>query len=214
MDINYRILWFEDTDESFDALGRRTKRYVESQNLRCTIDRLQGVSEFDSKKPDINSYEILVVDLKLSEESKGYSIIETIRQSNFVNDILFYSSDGVAVLESILKEHRLEGVFITDRKNDDFMFKIQQLIDKSIRRSENVINIRGIVLEPVHTIDNSRKHCIIESCRSHNNLSENVKFSDIFYITESLMWFQKAIFDNKKGDLPLRFPLIWAIWAD
>ena len=153
MDINYRILWFEDTVESFDALGRRTKRYVESQNLRCTIDRLQGVSEFDSKKPDINSYEILVVDLKLSEESKGYSIIETIRQSNFVNDILFYSSDGVAVLESILKEHRLEGVFITDRKNDDFMFKIQQLIDKSIRRSENVINIRGIVLDETSEFD-------------------------------------------------------------
>ena len=48
----------------------------------------------------------------------------------------------------------------------------------------------------------------------HPNLSENVKFSDIFYIAESLMWFQKAIFDNKKGEFPLRFPLIWAIWAD
>ena len=47
-----------------------------------------------------------------------------------------------------------------------------------------------------------------------HNLSENVKFSDIFYIAESLMWFQKAIFDNKKGEFPLRFPLIWVIWAD
>jgi len=164
MDINYRILWFEDTDESFETLGRRTKRYVESQNLRCTIDRIQGASEFDSMKPDINSYEILVVDLKLSEESKGYNIIETIRQSNFVNDILFYSSDGVAVLESLLKEHRLEGVFITDRKNDEFMFKIRQLIDKSIRRSENVINIRGIVLDETSEFDTLMCDIITEVC--------------------------------------------------
>ena len=48
----------------------------------------------------------------------------------------------------------------------------------------------------------------------HHNLSENVEFSDIFYIIESLMWLQKAIFDNNRRGFPLRFPLIWAIWAD
>ena len=44
-----------------------------------------------------------------------------------------------------------------------------------------------------------------ESCCGHHNMSENVKFSDIFYIIESLMWLQKAIFDNKKGAFPSDF---------
>ena len=45
-----------------------------------------------------------------------------------------------------------------------------------------------------------------ESCCSHDNVSENVKFSDIFYIIEShYMWLQKAIFDNKKGAFPSDF---------
>jgi len=47
--------------------------------------------------------------------------------------------------------------------------------------------------------------CGCESWRIHSNLSENVKFSDIFYIIESLMWLQKAIFDNKKGAFPSDF---------
>ena len=36
-------------------------------------------------------------------------------------------------------------------------------------------------------------------------MSDNVKFSDIFYIIESLVWFQKAVFDNKKGAFPSDF---------
>lgn len=166
MDINYRILWFEDTEESYATLSRRTTRYVEEQNLKCIIDRIQGVHEFEEKNPDINSYEMLVVDLKLSEDSKGYDIIEAIRHGNFVNDILFYSSEGIRVLEEILKTHRLEGVFITDRKNKEFMEKIQQLIDKSIRRSENIITIRGIVMDETSEFDTIMCEIINATCRN------------------------------------------------
>lgn len=153
MDINYKILWFENTDESFDTLSRRTIRYVNSRNLRCTIDRVWGASDFDVSKQDLNTYEILVVDLLLSEDSKGFDIIQTIRQGNYVNDVLFYSAEGVESLSRIMKEHSLEGVFITDRNNKYFMPKIQQLIDKSIRRSENVISIRGIVMDETSEFD-------------------------------------------------------------
>lgn len=135
MDINYKILWFEDTDESYETLSRRTERYVQSKNLRCQIKRIYGVSDFDISQYDLNSFEVLVVDLQLSQGSKGYEIIEAIRASNYVNDILFYSSAGVNTLEKAMKEYKLEGVFLSDRDNRIFMEKIKQLIDKSVRRS-------------------------------------------------------------------------------
>lgn len=153
MDINYKILWFEDTDEAFDTLSRRTKRYVESKNLRCTINRVYGTSDFDISTYDLNSYEILVVDLRLSEDSKGSEIIKIIRDRNYVNDILFYSAEGLESLDAIMKKNRLEGVFISDRNHKVFLPKIQQLVDKSIRRSENVINIRGIVMDETSDFD-------------------------------------------------------------
>ena len=109
MDINYKILWFEDTDESYETLSRRTERYVQSKNLRCQIKRIYGVSDFDISQYDLNSFEVLVVDLQLSQGSKGYEIIEAIRASNYVNDILFYSSAGVNTLEKAMKEYKLDG---------------------------------------------------------------------------------------------------------
>ena len=161
MDINYKILWFEDTDESYETLSRRTQRYVESKNLRCQIKRIYGVADFDISQYDLNSYEVLVVDLQLSQDSKGYEIIDAIRTSNYVNDILFYSSAGVSTLESAMKEYRLEGVFLSDRDNRMFMEKIRQLIDKSVRRSENIINIRGIVMDETSEFDSQMKDIVL-----------------------------------------------------
>lgn len=163
MDINYKILWFEDTDESYDTLSRRTARYVEGKNLRCQIKRIFGTSDFDISKYDLNSYEVLVVDLQLSQGSKGYEIINAIRSSNYVNDILFYSSAGVSTLENAMKEYRLEGVFLSDRNNRMFMEKISQLIDKSVRRSENIINIRGIVMDETSEFDSQMKDIVLAS---------------------------------------------------
>lgn len=161
MDINYKILWFEDTDESFDTLSRRTSRYIEGKNLRCQIKRIYGISDFDISQYDLNSYEVLVVDLQLSQGSKGYEIINAIRASNYVNDILFYSSAGVSTLEKAMKEYRLEGVFLSDRDNRLFMEKIKQLIDKSVRRSENVINIRGIVMDETSELDTQMSEIVL-----------------------------------------------------
>lgn len=161
MDINYKILWFEDTDESFETLSRRTERYVESKNLRCQIKRIYGVSDFDISQYDLNSYEVLVVDLQLSQGSKGYEIINAIRASNYVNDVLFYSSAGVNTLEKTMKEYRLEGVFLSDRDNRIFIEKLRQLVDKSIRRSENIINIRGIVMDETSEFDSQMKDIVL-----------------------------------------------------
>lgn len=161
MDINYKILWFEDTDESYNTLSRRTKRYIAKKNLRGHIDRIRGVSDFDITKCDLNSYEILVVDLQLSHESKGYEIIEAIRNGSYVNDVLFYSAAGINELDSIMKKYRLEGVFLSERDNRMFMEKMQQLIDKSVRRSENVINIRGIVMDETSEFDSQMSDIVL-----------------------------------------------------
>lgn len=160
MDINYKILWFEDTDESYETLSRRTERYVVKKNLRCQIERVYGTSDFDITKYDLNSYEVLVVDLQLSHGSKGYEIIEAIRAGNYVNDVLFYSAAGVDTLERVMKDYRLEGVFLSERDNRLFMEKMRQLIDKSVRRSENVINIRGIVMDETSEFDSQMSDII------------------------------------------------------
>ena len=184
MDINYKILWFEDTDESFETLSRRTERYVNSRNLRCQINRIWGASDFDISHIDLNTYEVLVVDLRLSDNSKGYEIIEAIRNGNYVNDVLFYSAEGLDALNDIMKQRCLEGVFVTDRNHKIFIPKIKQLIDKSIRRSENVINIRGVVMDETSEFDS-------QMCEIINAIQGTMKEEEIkdikLYIADKLL---------------------------
>lgn len=209
MDINYRILWFEDTDESYETLSRRTERYVNSKNLKCKIDRIWGASDFDIAKIDLNEFEILVVDLRLSDNSKGFDIINAIRNGNYVNDILFYSAEGLDALDGIMKENRLEGVYISDRNHKTFMPKIQRLIDKSIRRSENVISIRGIVMDETSEFDTQMreitnaalvymsldernslkayiKRLLMESAKTAAELADNYEMTDEWEISDVL----------------------------
>lgn len=60
-----------------------------------------------------------------------------------------------------MKEYRLEGVFLSERDNRMFIEKIKQLIDKSVRRSENIINIRGIVMDETSEFDSQMKEIIL-----------------------------------------------------
>lgn len=53
-----------------------------------------------------------------------------------------------------MKREGLEGVFLADRNNGEFIEKVQLLIDKAIRRAENLINIRGIVMDTTSGFDN------------------------------------------------------------
>ncbi|WP_444645259.1 hypothetical protein ACRQU7_08715 [Caproiciproducens sp. R1] len=133
---------------------------------------------------DLNTYEILVVDLRLSEHSCGYDIIRAIREGNYVNDVLFYSAEGVQVLSAIMKEYGLEGVFITDRNHKIFVPKIKQLIDKSIRRSENVINIRGIVMDETSEFDTQMCE-IVNAVQPHMTKEEVLSLKE--YIANHLL---------------------------
>ncbi|WP_346871243.1 hypothetical protein [Clostridium sp. UBA5119] len=166
MDLNYKILWVEDNDEAFNTLSRRLKRYIESKNLKCIIKRINSADDFKIEEYDLNTYEILIIDYKLKNDTFGQDVIKTIRRGKYVNDVLFYSSVGYLTLEGVLKQDGLQGVFISERENEEFIENVKLLVNKSVRRAENLINIRGIVMDNTSEFDENMKNII--------NLSWNI----------------------------------------
>lgn len=151
MNLNYKVYWFEDTDEAYATLSRRVERYIRKQYFIPQIERGRELSDLSGL--DLNTYDLIIVDLKLAKETKGNDVITQIREQNCVNDVLFYSSEGVQKLRELMQQNNLEGVFISDRKNEQFIDKVQQLIDKSVRRSIDVVNIRGIIMDQTSEFD-------------------------------------------------------------
>jgi len=168
MDINFRIIWFEDIDEWYNTLSRRITRYIEKKNFNVKIERIKGVNGFNLDDFQMKDYDLLIVDYELEREyvdgeekpSYGYEIIKTIRSGDFFNDVLFYSSHGFQTISDVMKNEGLQGVFIADRDNDEFMNYAKALVDKAVRRVENLVNIRGIVMEVTSDFDNMIRETI------------------------------------------------------
>lgn len=164
MDTNFRIIWFEDVDEWYNSISRRVKKYIEEKAFHVEIKRIKKINEFSEEDSQLLNYDLLIIDYELENEieikSYGSDVIQQIRQGKFVNDILFYSSHGYDVINKVMKDLGLQGVFITDRNNDDFMDMTQRLVDKSIRRAENIVNIRGIVMDATSEFDNKIRDLI------------------------------------------------------
>ncbi|RHH09792.1 hypothetical protein DW226_07660 [Coprobacillus sp. AM18-4LB-d2] len=151
MDLTFKIIWFEDVDEWYNTTSRRVQRYIENKNYKVNIQRIKKASDYKLNKLDLHNCDLLIIDYELEKvydqdgekNIYGSDIIQMIRNGNFFNDILFYSSHGYDVINDIMKQKGLQGVFITDRTNREFMSKVESLIDKAVRRSSNLIYCNG-----------------------------------------------------------------------
>ncbi len=168
MDVTFRIVWFEDVDEWYNTTSRRVSRYIADKNFKVEIRRVKKASQFDLGEYQLQNFDLLIVDYELEKIFKqdrmqniyGTEIIRMIRDGNFVNDILFYSSHGFDVINEVMKQQGLQGVFVADRNNGEFIEKVKLLIDKAIRRSDNLINIRGVVMDTTSGFDNKIRDLI------------------------------------------------------
>jgi hypothetical protein len=182
MDITFRIIWFEDVDEWYNTLSRRVERYIKSKNFKVDIKRVKGISDFNIQKFNIPDYDLLIVDYELEKvvvdgeerQTYGSQIINMIRSGRYVNDVLFYSSHGFEIISNVMKNEGLQGVFIADRDNVEFINMTKLLIDKAIRRTENLINIRGIVMDTTSDFDNKIKDIISILWRHLGDKEENI----------------------------------------
>ena len=197
MDINFRIIWFEDVDEWFNTLSRRMKKHITKKNFKVHIDRVKSVGAFDIEAYNIKDYDLLVVDYELEKEyvdgkaepAYGNQIIKLVRDGKFVNDVLFYSSHGFQVIDKVMKNENLQGVFIADRDNGEFFDTAKALVDKAVRRTENIVNIRGVVMEHTSELDTKIKN-IISSIWVHLGGEEEKIAKDIK---------KKILEDNEKA---------------
>lgn len=168
MDLTFRIIWFEDVEEWYNTTSRRVAKYIRKKNYKVEIVRVEKASKFNLKEHQLQNYDLLIVDYELEKIYEqngekniyGSEIIQAIRGGNFVNDILFYSSHGFDVINEVMKKEGLQGVFIADRNNSEFLEKVKLLVDKAVRRADNLINIRGVVMDTTSDFDNKIRDLI------------------------------------------------------
>jgi len=161
MNTEFNILWFEDNDEWYEAIKDEIEKYIEDLCFSLKITRFTSI--LDEKLQDIllkNNFDLIFADLNLNNSRKGNEAIQLVRQSNVLADALFYSTDGVDKIKSVMQTDVLEGVYLCDRNEYLLLPKAERLIDKIVNRSEDIINIRGLLMDNVSEFDEKLKETI------------------------------------------------------
>ena len=145
----FKILWFEDDTTWFTMESKIIKRELQNvYSFQTKIDKRNGAYyNLDSLKKD-NNYDLILMDYKLAAGNTGEKIVNLIRENAILTDVILYSSqydDMVSVLKA--ETPLIDGVFFADRKRELFNEKLMAVINKIVRRSEDIVNLRGFFLD-------------------------------------------------------------------
>ena len=147
MNTTFKILWFEDEPVWFNMEKLRIEEILRTHYLIPVIERRDG-DDFDLEELTGNDYDLIFMDYKLAEGKTGDTIVASIRNSYILTDILFYSSEEQNMLSAIRKQMPpIDGVYLTKRDYRIFTEKAERIIQKIVKRSEDVVNLRGFVLD-------------------------------------------------------------------
>lgn len=148
MNNSFNILWFEDNKTWYKMACRNVEQSLQKHYLKSNIQNENSKETFNVSILLSNKYDLILMDYKLIDGTTGDQIISEIRRANILTDILFYSSDengmNNAVKEAIPD---IDGIYITKREHSVFAKKVDLLISKIVKRSEDIVNLRGMVLD-------------------------------------------------------------------
>ena len=145
----FRILWFEDSSTWYKMESIKVRRYLkETYCLELDPKRNRGVDfDFEQLKQN-NNFDLILMDYMLAAGNTGKQMIDMIRSNAVLTDVLLYSSEYDKMVRALGKDNPLiDGVFFADRKNELFEEKLFGIIHKIVRRTEDIVNLRGFFLD-------------------------------------------------------------------
>ncbi len=164
MKLEYKILWIEDTPISIRRDKKQIIKYIEELGFQCKIKDVTNFADFESVVGYENTinYDLLLVDLDLGNQKskdEGDSIIRKVRDAKVYTEIVFYSSH-YAELQNKLKDHFVEGIFTSSR--EELTDKVEKIIDVTIKKVQDVNNLRGLIMAEVAELDRLKKSILIK----------------------------------------------------
>lgn len=168
MKLKYRILWIENEQDWVESIEDQIQDYLEDLGFdyeRTLIDK-------EEKGINYNDYDLILMDLNLADHPNGAELISRIRELGVYTDVVFYSASGMSELRAKGNEKEVEGVYYSSRTPDvSFVKKVKVVIDSTIRKVQDLNNLRGLVMAEVSELD-MRMTSLIEKYFVENGSEE------------------------------------------
>lgn len=156
MSLNYKILWVDDNPRTIKSKKSQIKVFLEEEGFRPEITLIEDGQDIDRYLND-PLLDLIVTDYYIHDELNGKQLAERIRSSDKMIEIILYSQkQGTDLYEEV---GTLDGVYISNREGLED--KIKHVIKSTIRRTQNVSNMRGTVISEAIDIENQIEDIIL-----------------------------------------------------
>lgn len=155
MRLRYTILWVDDRKDAIVPIEESVKAYLDSLGFELTtIYRPNGKNVKSAIKK--HNIDLIAMDFNLGSK-KGDALLASIRKNDKYIEAVLYSQDPGTIKD---KGQGLDGIYRALRS--DIKSVIKRVIDRTVRRSQDLHIVRGMVIAEAIDIEN-RVDAIIES---------------------------------------------------
>lgn len=144
MTLEYNIVWFEDAEEYIRSFEPQIRKYL--GDLGFELDLTTRPDDSDLTEVMKKNVDLIMVDDNLGMGKKGVTLVDAIRNNELYTAVVFYSQ-----YDDFLSKIRqqFEGIFYA--KRDDLLEKTKTVINLTIKKNQDISNIRGLFI--AETID-------------------------------------------------------------
>jgi hypothetical protein len=178
MRLNYDILWFENEPDWFEPNKVPIEKFLLDNGFNPNFIRLNGDENWESTV-NLTEIDLILMDLKLKSKKKGNELIKRIRDKDILTDVIFYSQDGEKKVREIMSKEGIDGVYCSGRDNNDFENTTKKVIETTIKKVQDLSNLRGLVIAEVCNLDHKMKDIISKYCNSLDDSGKEKLKEDI-----------------------------------
>jgi DNA-binding response OmpR family regulator len=161
MQLEYRILWFEDQVEQVQPAAARIRDALARLGFEPKITFREVVAATPNPAanlPSQSEVDLILVDWKLGGGQTGDDLARRVRATHRDTEIVFYSSESQKKLRDLIHAQNIDGVRCVNRPN--ISDRVIGIIHSQLRRILDLNHMRGIVMAATSDLDYTILECL------------------------------------------------------
>ena len=201
MKLEYKILWLDDNIKAFidDEWVDEIIKHLKDNGFIPIIETVSNSTEFFTKLDD--SYDLILTDYHM-DDMNGDKVVERIRSEELVmTEVLFYTAK--ADLKDTQKISRI-SFLETNSSTTDHLRKVVErtiaLIDLTIKKFQNVIAMRGMMMHETSSLDSIMLEVINKAMERDIEFDKDQIFEELIQLFESKLRYLNKWKTNSRFD--------------